>query len=225
VTRVAITTDRFDLVASEYLGVGLEPVPVPCVDVVVAVEGVLTRAREAAAHADLMLITSPRTVELLWPGGGVPPTGVVTVGATSAAAVETAGGRVVVTGRAGLADLLDAAASELGAARVAFPHAAGTDPGLVARLRSLVSDLEEQEIYRAVPVAPEPTPVDAVVFASPSAVTGWLLARDFDEVVVGVIGPTTRAAVARHRMPEVVAPEPSHHSLALALRSYLEVSV
>jgi uroporphyrinogen-III synthase len=225
VTRVAITTDRFDSVASEYLGVGLEPLPVPCVDVVVAVEGVLTRAREAASHADLMLITSPRTVELLWPEGGMPPTGVVTVGATSAVAVETAGGRVVATGRSGLADLLDGAADVLGAARVVFPHAAGTDTGLVARLRSLVSDLDDQEIYGAVPVAPESTLVDAVVFASPSAVTGWLLARDFEDVVVGVIGPTTRAAVARYREPEVVAPEPSHHSLARALRSYLEVSV
>ncbi|HSJ85321.1 MAG TPA: uroporphyrinogen-III synthase [Acidimicrobiia bacterium] len=224
-TRVAITTDRFDSVASEYLCVGLEPVPVPCVDVVVDAEGVLSRAREAASHADLMLITSPRTVELLWPEGGMPPTGVVTVGATSAAAVETAGGRVVVTGRSGLAGLLAGAADVLSAARVVFPHAAGTDPGLVACLRSLVSDLEEQEIYRAVPVAPDSTPVHAVVFASPSAVTGWLLARDFDGVVVGVIGPTTRTAVARHRMPEVIAPEPSHHSLARALRSYMEVSV
>jgi uroporphyrinogen-III synthase len=95
----------------------------------------------------------------------------------------------------------------------------------VARLRSLVSDLDEQEIYRAVPVAPKPTPVHAVVFASPSAVTGWLLGRTFEDVVVGVIGPTTRAAVARYRVPEVVAPEPSHHSLARALTSYLEVSV
>jgi len=225
VTRVAITTDRFDFVAPEYVGFGLEPAAVPCVDVVAAGEEILTRALEAASDADLLLITSARTVELLWPGGGMPPTSVVTVGPRSAAAVEAAGGRVVVTGRSGLADLLDGAADELGAARVAFPHAAGTDPGLVARLRTLVSDLEEQVIYRAVPVAPEPTPVDAVVFASPSAVTGWLLARGFEDVVVGVIGPTTQAAVGRHRMPEVVAPRPSHHSLARALTSYLEVSV
>ena len=223
--RVAITTDRFDSVAREYLGVGLEPVPAPCVDVVAAVEGMLTRAREAASDADLLLVTSARTVELLWPGGGMPPTGVVTVGAMTAAAVEAAGGQVVVTGRSGLADLLDAAADELGAARVAFPHAAGTDPGQLARLRSLAQDLEEHEVYRAVPVRPDPINVQAVVFASPSAVTGWLLARDLEDVVVGVIGATTQAAVARHRMPEVIAPEPSHHSLARALTSYLEVSV
>ena len=224
-TRVAITTDRFDSVAPEYIGFGLEPVPVPCVDVVAAGEEALTRARRAVSAADLVLITSARTVDLLWPLGAMPGTGAVTVGAASAAAVEAAGGRVVVAGRSGLADLSDGAAHVLGAARVAFPHAAGTDPGLVARLRSLVSDLEEQEIYRAVPIGPDSTPVHAVVFASPSAVTGWLLARDFEDVVVGVIGPTTQAAVGRHRIPDVIAPEPSHHSLARALTSYLEVSV
>jgi uroporphyrinogen-III synthase len=225
VTRVAITTDRYDSVAPAYIGFGLVPVPVPCVEVVVADEEVLSRAREAVSDADLVLITSARTVDLLWPLGAMPGTGAVTVGAASAAAVEAAGGRVVLTGGSGLADLLDGAAHVIGGARVVFPHAAGTDPGLVARLRSLVSVLEEQEIYRSVPAAPEPTPVDAVVFASPSAVTGWLLARDFDDVVVGVIGPTTQSAVARSRVPEVVAPEPSHHSLAQALTSYLEVSV
>jgi len=226
VTRVAITTDRHDSVAPEYIGFGLVPVPVPCVEVVAAGEEALSRAREAVSDADLVLITSARTVDLLWPQGAMPGTGAVTVGAASAAAVEAAGGRVVLSGGSGLADLLDGAAHVLGGAGVvAFPHAAGTDPGLVARLRSLVSVLEEQEIYRAVPVGPEPTPVDAVVFASPSAVTGWLLTRDFVDVVVGVIGPTTQAAVARSRVPEVVAPEPSHHSLARALTSYLEVSV
>jgi uroporphyrinogen-III synthase len=225
VSRVAITTDRFDSVAPEYVGFGLEPVPVPCVDVVAAGEKALTRAREAVSAADLVLITSARTIDLLWPLGEMPGTGAVTVGAVSAAAVEAAGGRVVVAGRSGLADLLDRAPHVMGAARVAFPHAAGTDPRLLARLRSLVSDLEEQEIYHSVPVAPDSIPVHAVVFASPSAVNGWLLARDFEEVVVGVIGPTTQAAVGRHRMPEVVAPEPSHHSMARALTSYLEVFV
>lgn len=224
-TRVAITTDRFDSVASEYLGVGLEPVRVPCIDVVAAGEEALLRARRAVSAADLVLITSARTVDLLWPLGAMPDIGAVTVGAASAAAVEAAGGRVVVTGRSGLADLLDRASHVLGTARVAFPHAAGTDRNLVARLRSLVLELEEQEIYRAVPVAPEPTPVHAVVFASPSAVTGWLLARGLEDVVVGVIGATTRAALERHRMPEVIAPEPSHRSLARALTSYLEVYV
>jgi uroporphyrinogen-III synthase len=225
VTRVAITTDRFDSVAPVYSGLGLEPVPVPCVDVVAAGEEVLTRAREAVSGADLVVITSARTVDLLWPLGAMSGTRAVTVGAASAVAVEAAGGRVALTGRSGLADLLDVAADELGAARVAFPHAVGTDPGLVASLRSLALDLQEHEIYRVIPVAPEPTPVQAVVFASPSAVNGWLLARDFEEVVVGVIGATTQAAVARYTVPEVIAPEPSHHSLARALTSYLEVSV
>ena len=48
-----------------------------------------------------------------------------------------------------------------------------------------------------------------MVSGSPSAVTGWLLARGLEDVVVGVIGATTRAALERYRMPEVIAPEPS----------------
>jgi uroporphyrinogen-III synthase len=225
VTRVAITTDRFDVVAPQYLTVGLVPVPTPCVEVVAAGEEILTRAREAASRADLVLITSARTVDLLWPEGGMPPTGAVTVGAASAAAVEAAGGRVVVTGRSGLAALLDGAAEQLRVATVAFPHAAGTDPDLLNRLRSLAPGIEEHEVYRTDAMAPEPALVQAVVFSSPSAVTGWLRARNFEGLVVGVIGSTTKAAVARHRLPEVVAPEPNHHSLAQALTSYLEVSV
>jgi len=52
VTRVAITTDRFDSVAPEYIGFGLEPVPVPCVDVVAAGEEALTRAGVAVRRIE-----------------------------------------------------------------------------------------------------------------------------------------------------------------------------
>ena len=65
----------------------------------------------------------------------------------------------------------------------------------------------------------------AAVFASPSAVAGWLLSRDFDGLVVGVIGPTTWKAVARVRLPDVLASQPTHQTLAQALASYLEVAV
>ena len=66
------------------------------------------------------------------------------------------------------------------------------------------------------------TPVEAISFASPSAVQGWLITRDLDDVVVGVIGQTTAAAVARIRPPDAVATRPSHKALALALTDHLE---
>jgi uroporphyrinogen-III synthase len=66
------------------------------------------------------------------------------------------------------------------------------------------------------------TPVEAVSFASPSAVQGWLMTRGLDDVVVGVIGKTTGAAVARVRPPDTVATRPSHKALAGALADHLE---
>ena len=222
-TRVAITTDRFETVAREFTGLGMEPVSTPCIRVETAGDRVLTRAREASSGADLVLITSPRTVGLLWPQGGMPPVAAAAVGVSSEAAIEAAGGRVVLRGRSGLASLVARAAEHLDFPRIVFPHAAGTDPESLRALRAMAPGLEEHEIYRAVPIAPGPASVGAVVFASPSAVAGWTRARDFDGLVVGVIGATTGDALARFRAPDVVAPEPTHGSLARALMSYLEV--
>ncbi|MEX0865387.1 MAG: uroporphyrinogen-III synthase [Acidimicrobiia bacterium] len=222
---MAITTDRFEAVAHPYALLGLEPVATPCIRFDGAGEDVLDRAREAASRAGLLLITSTRTIELLWPEQPMPDVAVAAVGERTAATVEAAGGRVVLTGTSGLAGLIEVAAERLTGARVVFPHAVGSDPVALELLRGLAPGLDEHEVYRTVPLAPEPTVVDAVAFASPVAVEGWLLARSFDKLVVGVIGSTTGTAVARHRPPDVVAPEPSHAALARALMSYLEVSV
>lgn len=221
--RVAITTDRFDAVASAYAAQGLDPVPVPCMKIEPGSRAALVDAREAASRADLLLITSARTVRLLWPDQPMPGVDVAAVGEATAAAVRGAAGRVVFSGRSGLLGLIEMVADRLGEGRVVFPHAGGADPVASGRLRELAPGVEEHVVYRSVPVAPRHTPVGATVFASPSAVQGWLLTRSFDNVVVAVIGETTRAAVARHRSPDVVAPRPSHRTLALTLMNHLEV--
>lgn len=220
---MAITTDRFNAVASIYAGQGLDPLPVPCMRVEPGGPDVLVDARKASSSADLLLITSARTVDLLWPDQPMPGVDIAAVGEATAAAVAGAGGRVVVAGRSGLLGLIEMLADRLGDGRVVFPHAGRV--GLVAsrRLRELAPGLEEHVVYRTVPVAPRLTPVGATVFASPSAVQGWLMTRDFDDVVVAVIGETTRAAVARHRSPDVVAPRPSHRALAMTLMNHLGV--
>lgn len=222
---VAITTDRFEGVAPAFRRLGLDPVWLPCIRVEPAPAPELTRAREAASLAELLLISSVRTVDLLWPNGSMPAVEVAAVGESTAAAVVARGGRVVVSGRSGLAELANQASDRLASCRVVFPHAVGSDPVAMETLREQATDLREFEVYRTVPVAPESTEVRAVAFASPSAVKGWLLSRDFEGLVVGVIGPTTWEAVARERPPEVVAPQPSHQALARALASYLEVAV
>ncbi len=221
---MAVTTDRFSKAAPHFARAGLEPVPTPCILMRPASAEILGRARRAAGVADLILITSARTVELLWPAGGMPACDVAAVGPATAEAIVSAGGRVVRTGGGGLADLVDSLAGHLDGLRVAVIRAAGSDITALHRLDALVSELEDHVVYRVEPIGPERTPVDAVAFASPSAVDGWLLTRSLDHVVVGVIGDTTAAALASHRVPDVVASRPSFPALASALSSFMEVT-
>ena len=231
--RVAITTDRFESAGGPFRRYGMEPVALPCVRIEPATAEVLTEARKATELCDLLLITSARTVELLWPAGSMPSAPVAAVGQKTAASVAAHGGRLAVAGRSGLADLIDQLGSSLDTAAVVFPHAAGpwsdadnstSLPTAFETLRRRAAHLVEFEVYRTTSLPPGPDLVAAVAFSSPSAVEGWHLSRTFDSLVIGVIGPTTRLAVAAHRPPEVVAPQPSHDSLARAMASYLEVS-
>ena len=88
--RVAITTDRFDAVADAYAGVGLDPVEVPCVSIEPASAEVLESARRAVSGADLVIITSARTVGVLWPAAPMPAVDVAAVGPVTAKAVDAA---------------------------------------------------------------------------------------------------------------------------------------
>lgn len=223
--RVAITTDRFLSAAPQYSQAGLEPVPLPSIHPEPSGREALEAARVAASCSRLVLITSPRVVELLWPRGGMAGIEVGAVGAVTAAAAVAAGGQVVVTGTGGLARLIDLAGERLEGDGLVLLHAEGTDPDLIERLRVRARGLEDHVVYRVVPIGPAPAPVEAVAFGSPSAVTGWLLTRGLEYPVVGAIGQTTAAAVARHRPPDVIAPEPSHSALARAIASFLEVNV
>lgn len=222
-TRVAITTDRFHDVAGAFESTGLVPVRLPCIRVRPAGPTRLKAARAAASDAEFLVITSPRVVALLWPYGGMPDVDTAAVGAATATAVTAAGGRVAVTGDGGLDRLVDVAAHLLDGRRVMLAHAAGSDPLGMSRLRRTNADLSDWVVYESVPVGPAMTPVDAVAFASPSAVAGWALTRDLDEVVAGVIGPTTARAVGRHRLPDVIAETPSYPALAEAIAAHMEV--
>jgi uroporphyrinogen-III synthase len=223
VRKVAITTDRFEDAAPWYAVRGLEPVALPCIRVVKAPEDALRSARLAAESADLLLITSPRTVRLLWHGRRMPPVPVAAVGEATAAAVEQAGGSVRHIGSAGLAQLAADLSRQLPLGRVVFPRAANADPAPLALVDSEGTEIVAFDVYRTVPTAPGPDPVDAVAFASPSAVEGWFLSRALDGLVVGAIGHTTAAALTGHR-PVVVPDRPSHRALAEELARSLEVN-
>ena len=224
-TRVGVTSDRFDVVAAGYADAGLEPVALPCIRIQPAPSRDITHVRERAIRADLLMITSPRVVSLVWPDGRMPDVDTAVVGRSTASRVERAGGRVTQVGNAGLARLVELTADQMEGRCVMIAHAEGSDPAAMARLREIAPDLEEHPVYRAVPVAPGADRVDAVAFASPSAVNGWGLSRSFDDLVVGAIGATTAAAIARHRVADVIADRPSHSNLARAIASFMEVNV
>lgn len=223
--RVAVTTDRFDVVADVFAEAGLDPVALPCIRVTSASSHQLAVTRNHAGTADLLMVTSPRVVSLLWPGGGMPDVDAAAVGPTTARAVVAAGGRVNVVGDAGLARLADLALGSIRGRRVVLARAAGSDPVGLARVRESAGQLIDRVVYESVPVAPDMTPVDAVAFASPSAVAGWMLGRDLEDVVVGAIGTTTARAVERHRSPDVMAATPSYPALAETLATFMEVRV
>ena len=77
--RVAITTDHFEEAAPPFRRLGLEPVWLPCIRLDRSDDTVLARAREAASSAELLLISSPRTLDLLWPDGSMPAVDVAAV--------------------------------------------------------------------------------------------------------------------------------------------------
>ncbi|MCI0542978.1 MAG: uroporphyrinogen-III synthase [Actinobacteria bacterium] len=218
--RVAITNDRFETAATPFVTRGLTPVHVPCVRVVPTDD--LAVARNAAAEADLLVVTSARTVEILWDDTSMPPVPVVAVGEATAGAVSRAGGNLIHVGEGGLDDLVEVVAKHRHAA-VVFPHGAIVDEMALHRLRAALPRLTEHVVYRTLPVPATRAAVDGVVFGSPSAVAGWLSARDLDRLVVGVIGETTARSLPR--LPEVVSPRPSWTELADAFARYVGVAV
>lgn len=223
--RVGVTSDRFDAVAPGYIASGLEPVPLPCIRIEVAPPPEIAKAREHATHTDLLILTSPRVVSLLWPDGRMPKVDTAVVGQSTASRVEQAGGNPNLVGDAGLAALVELLAGHVHSRSVMIAHAEGSDPVAMGRLREIVPDLDEHLIYKTIPVAPGNERVDAVALASPSAVAGWALSRSFDDVVIGAIGATTADAVAPHREADVIAERPSHFFLARAIASFMEVNV
>lgn len=224
-TRVAVTTaeDRQDRVAGLMRSVGLVPVRLPCIEIVAADREVLDAARDAAASADAIVLTSSRTVGVLWPEG-MPRVPVWAVGSATAGAVRRAGGTVKHVGDAGARSLV-AAMPPMPGHTVAFPHADGTDDGVIEGLGGRVGQIVSHAVYRAEPTAPAADAVEAVAFLSPSAVTGWMSVRDLDGIVVGAIGATTAAALVDRGIDvAVVPPTPDLVQLAYGIAAADPVS-
>lgn len=208
VPRVALTTtsDRVAELAELVTSQGLQPVSLPCVEVVAAERATLEEARSAARDVDWLIVTSPRTVMVLWPKGGMPDVPVAAVGARSAAAVVGAGGFVAATGEAGAEALLDGLTGSVAGRHVLWAHGLGADPSAAARLRDLGAAVTDAAVYETRSIPPRADAVDAALFASPSAVTGWLMGRGLDGMILAAIGATTAAALAAGGCPPDVVP-------------------
>ena len=195
--RVAVTTtgDRFDTVAAALERHGLEPERLPCIAIEPVSNEELDTIRALAATADRILVTSPRTIRIVWPGS-VPAVSFLSVGAATTEAIRRAGGSVSIEGDGGAADLV--AGLDLSGLRIVFPHAAGADPATVSTLRENGALVDAWVAYRSVPIGPDADEVDAVMFASPSAVEGWAQTRSLDGLTVVAIGETTAATVEAH---------------------------
>lgn len=216
---MAVTTsrDRAPEAAACFAAAGLTPVVLPCIRIVPADD--VGSLRRAAEEADLLVLTSRRPLEILWPEGRMPPVPVAAVGPATARQAERWGARVVTVGRGGGADLVIDGRWKA----VVYPHAEGTDREVIRRLEAMAERLVAEPVYRTEPVPPAAYPVEAVAFASPSAVEGWTSGRSLDGLVVGAIGATTAAAVETFgRRPDVVPALPGYRALAEELAAHIE---
>ncbi len=202
---------------------GLEPVMLPCIEIRPASEEELQKARLTIAAGDLAVFTSPRSIEVLWPDGGLPPVEVAAVGPSTADAARRAGGKVTVVGAGTGDDLVSLLVSSVVNQRVVLATSASADPARAERLRSAGAEVATATVYHTVSVAPACDPVDAVLFGSPSAVRGWLSSRGLgSDIVVGAIGPTTTSELERlGRPPDVVPRRLSLPDLVEALGAHL----
>ena len=221
--RVALTStrDRIPRLSEIVEAHGLEPVPLPCIEVEPADAVTLDAAKAESVEADWLVITSRRAVEALWPEGGMPDTPVAAVGDATAAAVREAGGNCEIVGEGGAADLADRLQADLSGRRVLFPHASGADSSTVESLQEGGAEVTALVVYETRPVAPPEGSVDAAIFGSPSALTGWCLSRSLDQIVLAVIGETTGAALSdRGYEPDVTSPRPDFALLAALLADH-----
>lgn len=224
-TRVAITTtpDTAPELANALSASGLEPVELACIRIEPSPAEVLDRLRHEAALAEFLVLTSRRAVSVLWPDGELPDVPVATVGASTAEAVRRAGGSVVLSGTGGVTRLLPSLLPALSGRRVVFPHARASDPATATSIAEVAGALVAEPVYDTIPIGPDPNPtVEAALFGSPSAVTGWCLTRRLDDLVTGAMGATTAQALTGAGHPPAVIPgTPGFVGLAEALARHL----
>jgi uroporphyrinogen-III synthase len=199
----------------------------------------LEQALRRIEEFDWLIVTSGNAVTALTARVATRPPGlrVAAVGPATAAELEAAGWRVDRVGSGPGAEALVgafAAAGDARGARVLFPASSLARDTLVTGLVELGAEVARVEAYRTLPAALDAATcfaqldggaVDAITFASPSAVDG--LANAFgrrrllavlDRLAVASIGPTTSEALAAlGRTPDAEASPSTVDGLADAV--------
>ena len=227
VPRVAVTAsaEASAGMAAELVAVGLRPVALPCVRIQEADDGDLARARASAEEADLVVLTSSRALDVLWPSGPIPAAPIAMLTPAGAARVEERGGRVAHVGTGNPSDFTAYLIRKAAGKKVAYPHGEAVDPRIIVSLADAAAELVAVAVYGWIPLAPGLDPADAAVFESPLAVEGWVQTRDLAEIVVSAIGPATAAALRRHgRGADILVRRPHFEMLAETLASALLAS-
>lgn len=225
--RVAVTAsvEASAGMSAELVAVGLRPVTLPCVRIQNADAVDLARARAAVDEADLVVLTSSRALDVLWPDGLIPATPMAMLTAAGAARVEELGGRVVHAGSGNPSDFISYLGRKAAGKRVAYPHAEGIGPRVVMSLADVAGDLVAVAVYGWIPTAPAADVIEAAVFESPLAVEGWVLGRSLSGIIVAAIGPATAADLRRYgHGPEILVRRPHFGMLAETLASALLAS-
>lgn len=207
--RLGLTTtsDRITTLMPAVSRLGFDPIPLPCIRIETLPGGV-ERLTAAVLDADALVFTSARAAAM--PAqSGVSSLPVIAVGPETAAAVKEAGGNITFVGSGGVHHLARDAQHSLAGRRIVVAGASNTARESAAALATAAHSVVSIELYTTVPVAPPDDPVDAVVFGSPTAVTGWLISRRLSELLIGAIGPTTAASLRRHGVePDAVPDQP-----------------
>lgn len=203
---------------------GLEPVALPCIEIEARPEEDLAAVRSQCEDASLLFVTSARTVDVLWPTGGAPPVPVAAVGQKTAERVTESGGHVTFVGNRGSLTLANAIARENFTGPIVFPRGARSNPEAVDAMRSAGLTVIDLAVYDTRTIAPPNKFVDAVMFGSPTAVTGWLMGRSLDGMVVGAVGETTARCLAEVGLgADLIAGIPSYKRLAEELAKLVKV--
>lgn len=227
VPRIAVTAsvEASAGMAAELVAVGLRPVTLPCVRIQMADHADLARARAAIEEAELVVLTSSRAVDVLWPEGPIPSTPVAMLTPAGAARIEERGGRVAHTGTGNPSDFTAYLVRRAAGKRIAYPHDERVDPRLIVSLADAAGDLITVAVYGWVPTAPGLDSVEAAVFESPMAVEGWTRARTLSGITVAAIGPATAATLRRYgRGPDILVRRPRFEMLAGILANALLAS-